>query len=71
MQSKKMSLLEVSCSTLVGFIVALLTQLIVFPLYGIEPHLSQDLQIALIFTVVSIIRSYIFRRVFNALHRKQ
>ena len=68
-QSKKHSFMEILVSTLVGYFVALLTQYIVFPLYGIQSSHSSNVQIALIFTIISIIRGYIFRRVFNKLCR--
>lgn len=65
MQSKKMSLLETCLSTFIGLAVAIWTQLICFPWFGIEIHLSQNFMIAGIFTVVSIIRGYLVRRLFN------
>lgn len=65
MQSRLGSLLEATTSTLVGFLVAVLTQVVVFPIYGLEVGLGGNLQIALIFTVVSVLRGYLVRRVFN------
>ena len=53
----------------VGYSVALMTQIVVFPLYGMEVRLSQNVQIGMIFTVVSLVRSYALRRVFNRIHR--
>lgn len=67
-QSKKMSLLETATGTLIGYIVALITQLLVFPWFGIQTTGTQNLTIALIFTVVSLIRSYFVRRLFNFWH---
>jgi hypothetical protein len=64
-QSKKESLIEVVTSTLIGMLVSIITQMIVFPIYGMEVNLFQNFQITVIFTVVSIIRSYFVRRVFN------
>lgn len=64
-QSKKQSLTETVISTLVGLIVSLLTQIAVFPLYGMDVNLNQNIQITIIFTVVSIIRGYLIRRYFN------
>lgn len=66
-QSRKHSLVEVMVSTAVGYCVALISQIIIFPMYGLETHFAQDAEIAGIFTVISIIRSYIFRRIFNQL----
>lgn len=66
-QSKKGSFFEVCCSTAVGYLIALLTQYLVFPLFSIHTSHQDNILIALIFTIVSIIRSYIFRRLFNSL----
>ena len=65
MQSKKMSLIETVLSVLIGYIVALLSQIVVFPLFDIEVSLIDNLLIGLLFTVISIIRGYYVRRLFN------
>ena len=66
MQSKRMSLIEVCCSTAFGFIVAYCSQLVVFPHYHIQVDHAVNLQITIWFTFISVARSYVFRRVFNA-----
>ena len=65
MQSKKMSLLETCASTAIGYVVAILAQVLVFPLFSLTVSLSQNLAIGAIFTVVSIARGYCVRRLFN------
>jgi membrane protein implicated in regulation of membrane protease activity len=70
-QSRLMSFVEAITNVLVGYLVALATQLLVFPLFGVRLSLSENLLIGLVFTVVSIIRSYALRRVFNEIHRRQ
>ena len=65
MQSKKMSLLETCASTAIGYAVAILTQVLVFPLFGLTVSLSQNMAIGAVFTVVSIVRGYCVRRLFN------
>ena len=60
-----MSLVESLTNVVIGYAVAVLTQLIVFPLFGLEVSLTQNLGIGLIFTGVSIARSYAIRRIFN------
>lgn len=65
MQSKKMSLLETCVSTAIGYSVAILAQVLVFPLFGLTVSLSQNMAIGAIFTVVSIVRGYCVRRLFN------
>ena len=68
MQSRTMSLIEAIANVLVGYGVAVATQEVVFPLFGLQASLDQNLAIGLIFTVVSLVRSYMLRRVFNLLH---
>lgn len=70
MQSKKGSLIEVAANILIGFWVSFLLNIAVFMIYGIQVSVSQNLQMGLIFTVASIIRSYFMRRFFNWLGRK-
>ena len=64
-QSRRHSLLESACSTIFGFGIALACQMVVYPLYGLHPSLGQNLGITGIFTAVSIVRGYGFRRLFN------
>lgn len=67
-QSKKWSMFESLTNVSVGFILALLIQIVVFPLYGIATSFADNATIAGIFTAVSIIRGYSIRRLFNWLH---
>ena len=48
-----------------GFILAIIIQLLIFPLFGLHPTIMDSLGIALIFTVVSMTRSWIWRLVFT------
>ena len=48
-----------------GFFLAILIQLLVFPLFGFTPTIMENIQIASIFTVVSMIRSALWRRYFR------
>jgi len=66
MQSRWMSLVESVANVLVGYIVAVTTQYLVFPLFGLHATLSQNLVIGLIFTGGSLVRSYLLRRTFEA-----
>ena len=65
MQSKVSSLLESLMNTGIGYFTAIATQLLIFPVYGIDISVSQNLTMGLVFTVVAIARSYIIRRWFN------
>lgn len=65
-----MSLLESVANVVVGYGVAVVAQIVVFPLFGLEVTLSQNLQIGLVFTGVSLVRSYVLRRAFEALRSR-
>jgi len=65
MQSRKMSLIEIVSGQVIALLIAWVTQIIVFPLFGIEiPH-GKGLLIVMIFACISMIRSYCVRRIFN------
>ena len=65
MQSKKESLKESLVNVVVGYMTAFISQLIVFPLVGVDVELHENLIIGVYFTGISIIRSYTIRRYFN------
>lgn len=67
-QKKKHSFLETVINTAIGYFVALATQMIVFPWFDIEVTYTQQFAIGFIFTVVSIVRGYFVRRMFNLIH---
>jgi len=60
-----MSAVEAVANVVVGFGLAIATQVVVFPLFGLVASIGDNLAIGAIFTVVSIVRSYVLRRVFN------
>jgi hypothetical protein len=65
MQSRMMSLVESVTNIAVGYAVAVLTQIAVFPMLGIHASLGENLLIGVVFTCVSLVRSYALRRLFN------
>jgi hypothetical protein len=65
-QSRFMSLVESIANIAVGYMLALATQLVVFPLFGITATLPEHLAIGAAFTSVSVLRSYMLRRLFEA-----
>lgn len=71
MQSKLHSFLESALNIVIGYIVAILSQLIIFPFFGIHIPLHENLLMGLFFTVISLIRSYWIRRLFNKWHTQQ
>lgn len=64
-QSRKASLAESLVNVLIGYGIAICAQAVIFPWFGIHVSLQENLLIGLAFTVVSIVRSYALRRLFN------
>lgn len=64
-QSRKASLVEAVANVLLGYGIAVASQSVIFPLFGIHVSLRESMAIALAFTGVSIARSYVLRRLFN------
>ena len=68
-QSRLMSLVESLANVIVGCGVAVITQFLIFPIFGLQTTLAQNLKMGSIFTVVSIARSFALRRMFEAIRR--
>ncbi|WP_235062914.1 DUF7220 family protein [Paramagnetospirillum caucaseum] len=62
-----MSMVEAVANVVIGYGIAVATQVVVFPIFGIHITLADDLAIGLVFLLVSLIRSYMLRRVFERL----
>ena len=71
MQSRTMSFVEAVTNVVVGFGLAVLTHVVVFPLFGLAATFDQHVSIAVIFTLVSLARGYVPRRVFQTLCQKR
>jgi len=69
-QSRLMSLVEAMSNVAVGYIVAVATQMLLFPLLGLRVTVQDNLIIGGIFTGVSIVRSYALRRLFEAIRMR-
>ena len=59
-----MSLIESVANTGAGFLVSLLIQITLFSLMGIETTTTQNLTMSGVFTLASLVRGYLMRRVF-------
>ena len=64
-QTRIASLKESCLNIAIGYGVALASQILVFPMFGIHIPIAANISIGAIFTVISIVRSYVIRRVFN------
>ena len=66
MQSKRQSLIETLTSVFVGWLIGVILNMLVLPLFDYNVSLTDGVLISIIFTAVSVIRSYIIRRWFNS-----
>lgn len=66
-QTRLMSLVEAIANVVVGYGIAVLTQLLVFPWFGLPARIGDALAIGAVFTLVSLIRGFALRRLFERL----
>ena len=64
-QSRAMSLVEAVANVIIGYGVAVATQILIFPVFGLHTTLAQNLTMGALFTGISIIRSFALRRLFE------
>lgn len=68
MQSRRWSMIEALVNVAGGYFVAVAIQVLVLPAYGLDLPVSQNMILAIPFTLASAVRSYLFRRFFVRLH---
>lgn len=68
MQSKLQSLWEAWVNILIGFSVNFIANMLILPLFGFNITVGDNLIIGVIYTLISLARSYAIRRWFNAAH---
>ncbi len=66
-QSRCGSAIEALANVLLGYWIAVGAQMAIFPLFGVHLPLSENMAIGLLFTVISLVRGYALRRLFNRL----
>lgn len=71
MQSKLGSLLESLTNIVIGVFIGFICNILILPLFGYNVTLNDGFLISCIFTLVSLVRSYIIRRIYNAYTKKQ
>lgn len=64
-QSRRMSAAETITSTAAGFGLSLAAGAFIFPAFGWDVTLVQNLGVTAAYTVLSLMRGYVVRRVFN------
>lgn len=68
-QSKKASLYESLTNVIVGFVIGYATNAIMLPLLGMHPSFKDSVILTVVFAIISVIRSYGLRRLFNYLSK--
>jgi hypothetical protein len=69
-QSRAMSFVEAITNVAVGFLLAVLTQAALFPMLELQVSVADNLLIGMIFTAVSIVRSFALRRLFETIRAR-
>ena len=70
MQSKRESMIETLTSVFVGWLIGVILNLTILPLFDYNITVVDSLWVSLIFTVISVVRGYFIRRFFNSKERK-
>lgn len=65
MQSKLNSAIEASTNVAIGYLVSVMANILILPLFGYNVTIGDSFAIGLAFTLVSLARSYVLRRFFN------
>ena len=65
-QTRMGSLIEACMNVLIGFVINMVANFVILPMVGFHITLGQNLFIGLLYTVISVTRSYVIRRWFNA-----
>jgi hypothetical protein len=66
-QSRRLSLIEAGANVVVGYALAVVAQLLFFPVIGLSVALLDTLRLGALFTLLSLARSYALRRLFTRL----
>lgn len=64
-KSNKRNIIETIIDVGSGLILAILIQLFIFPFFDLYPTILESFHIAIIFTVISMLRSWFWRTIFN------
>ena len=70
MQSKRNSAFEAATNVAIGYLVSVLANVLILPMFGYSVTIGDSFAIGLAFTIVSLVRSYVLRRIFNRLDGK-
>lgn len=66
---KRIMIIESIVNTIIGMVITFLSQLIIYPLFGLNVSISQNIAILFIFTAISFIRNFAIRYIFSNIKR--
>lgn len=64
-QAKVDSILEATINVMLGLAISMSANTLIFPLFGWDITMTENIYMGLIYSFISIVRSYIIRRAFN------
>tara|TARA_R110000744_G_C19313376_1_gene556963 strand:+ start:1270 stop:1482 length:213 start_codon:yes stop_codon:yes gene_type:complete len=70
MQTRKQSAIEAVMNIFIGCTINFIANFTLFPLFGWEISIQQNLIIGVIYTIISFARSYLLRRFYNWWHNR-
>jgi hypothetical protein len=69
-QSRRASAAEALLNIIIGFWISVLANIWLLPFWGYSVSIVQGIEIGILFTLISLLRSYLLRRLFNHFHVK-
>lgn len=69
MQTRKQSAIEATANILVGYTINFIANMTLFPLFGWDISVQQNLLLGVLYTLISFARSYMLRRFYNWWHQ--
>lgn len=69
-QTKLGSILEAWANIFIGFGINFMANILILPMFGFKTlTLGKNFEIGLLYTIISLVRSYYLRRMFNRIRR--
>ncbi|OJF68039.1 hypothetical protein BK026_04175 [Alteromonas sp. V450] len=67
-QKRTISLIESTVSVIIGYLLTVLIQYYLYPLFGISVPVKEALVISIIIVLIAFVKNFSVRRFFNYLH---
>jgi hypothetical protein len=70
-QNRKMSFIESIASVTLGYILTVLIQYLIYPVFGINIPVKEAFAISLLIVLIAFVKNFAVRRFFNSLHVRE